>query len=190
MRLNQQSIKDLVGECMAGQRLAQRQLYEQFLPYALTVTRRFGVASRDQADVIQEVFAEVFTKLRQFDSTKGAFFTWFRTITVRKTIDFLRKREKLRFTELVAILPERTPAAPLALDQLATDELFNALRALPVGFRTVFNLYAVDGYKHTEIAEMLGISASASRFQYTRARERLRKHLTSTAKKKITHEYR
>lgn len=182
-------IQELVVGCLKGHRLSQRRLYEQYLPYALTVTRRFGVASRYQADVIQEVFSEVFTKLHQYDNAKGAFITWFRTLTVRKTIDFLRQREKLRFTELMAVLPERMHAEPLALDALPTDKLFDAFQALPVGFRTVFNLYAVDGYKHTEIAEMLGISASASRSQYARARERLRKQLTSTAKKKMTHEH-
>lgn len=183
------NIELLIGKCLEGNRLAQRQLYEKHLPYALTVTRRFGVASRYQADVMQEVFSEVFTKLNQYNSAKGTFSTWFRTITVRKTIDFLRQREKLRFTELVAVLPERTPAEPLPLDHLPADELFNALQSLPVGFRTVFNLYAVDGYRHQEIGEMLGISASASRSQYARARERLRRQLTSTTKKKMTHEY-
>ncbi|MEM6771899.1 MAG: RNA polymerase sigma factor [Bacteroidota bacterium] len=190
MRTRETNTDLLVEACLLGKRLAQRQLYEKHLPYALTVTRRFGVASRDQADVMQEVFAEVFSKLHPYDADKGKFTTWFRTITVRKTIDFLRQREKLKFTELVAVIPEKTTAESLDfLDQLPTDELFNALQSLPVGFRTVFNLYAVDGYRHQEIGKMLGISASASRSQYTRARERLRKHLTSTTQKKMTHEY-
>ncbi|MBC6993596.1 RNA polymerase sigma factor [Neolewinella lacunae] len=182
------NIGELIAQCLAGQRLAQRQLYEQHLPYALTVTRRFGVASRSTADVVQEIFTEVFSHLAHFDAAKGSFLTWLRTIAVRKTIDFLRKRENLNFTELVAILPERAPTEELQLDHIPTDELLLAMNNLPAGFRTIFNLYAVDGYKHTEIAEMLGISASASRSQYARARERLQKHLQAT-KKKMTHDY-
>lgn len=179
----------LIDSCLQGHRLSQRQLYEQHLPYALTVTRRFGVASRYRADVIQEVFTDVFATLERFDPEKGKFTTWLRAIAVRRSLDFLRKREKLRFTELVAVTPEKAPDPPLALAGLSNDELFNALKALPLGYRTVFNLYAVDGYRHTEIAKILGISASASRSQYARAKARLRKHLSATPKKKITHEH-
>lgn len=182
-------IEELLNDCLAGNRLAQRTLYERFLPYALTVARRFGVASRYQADVMQEIFSEVFVKLPKFDPTRGSFTTWLRAIAVRRTIDFLRKREKFRLTELVALVPDRGPAVPLSLDDVPTDELLLAMNALPGGCRMVFNLYAVDGCKHQEIAEMLGISASASRAQYARARERLRNHL-SISKKKIKHEYR
>ncbi len=182
-------ISKTIADCLSGNRLAQRGLYERFLPYALTVTRRFGVAERDRADVVQELFSEVFAKLDRFDPGKGMFSTWFRTIAVRKTVDYMRKREKLRLTELVAVVPERSTASPLILDELPTDRLFVALEALPPGFRTVFNLHAVDGYKHQEIGQMLGISASASRSQYARARERLRNHLNETSKKKLANEY-
>ncbi|MEM1357731.1 MAG: sigma-70 family RNA polymerase sigma factor [Bacteroidota bacterium] len=180
----------VIENCLLDDRLAQRQLYEQFLPYALTVTRRYGVASRYQADVVQDIFTEVFTKLATFDAQKGQFSTWFRTIAVRKTVDFQRKREKLRFTSLVAVLPEKSPTATLELEAVPTDELFVAFAALPTGFRTVFNLYAVDGYRHREIADLLGITPSASRSQYARARERLRHHLQGTKKKQVANEYR
>lgn len=178
----------VIEKCLQGNRLAQRELYEQYLPYALTVTRRYGVASRYQADVVQELFTEVFTKLGSFDPDKGKFSTWFRMIAVRRTVDFQRKREKLRLTTLVAVLPERSPAPSLELDDVPTDELFAAFSALSPGFRTVFNLYAVDGYTHREIADMLGITTSSSRSQYARARERLRHHLQAP-KKKLANEY-
>jgi len=178
-----------IAKCLAGNQLAQRKLYEYFLPYALTVTRRYCVASRYQADVVQEIFTEVFAKLATFDPEKGKLSTWFRTISVRRTVDFQRRHEKLRMTSLVAVLPERTPTAPLELDNVPTDELFAAFAALPPGFRTVFNLYAVDGYSHKEIAAMLRITPAGSRSQYARARERLRKHLQSSKKKRLAHEY-
>ncbi|MEO0731431.1 MAG: RNA polymerase sigma factor [Bacteroidota bacterium] len=183
-------LSSLIEECLSGDRIAQRQLYEQFLPYALTVTRRYGVASRYQADVVQEIFTEVFVKLTTFNAQKGQFSTWLRTIAVRKTIDFQRKGEKLRFTTLMAVLPEQTPTTPLALEAIPTDELLAAFTALPTGFRTVFNLYAVDGYRHQEIAELLGITPSASRSQYARAKARLRHHLQTFKKKPLAHEYR
>lgn len=181
-------VSHTISSCLQGNRLAQRKLYEHFLPYALTVTRRYCVESRYQADVVQELFTEVFTKLATFDPAKGKFSTWFRTIAVRRTVDFQRKTEKLRLTTLAAVLPERTPTAPLELDGIPTDELFEAFAALPTGFRTVFNLYAVDGYSHKEIAAMLRISPASSRSQYARARERLRHHLQSNKKKQLAHE--
>ncbi|MEM9259758.1 MAG: sigma-70 family RNA polymerase sigma factor [Bacteroidota bacterium] len=183
-------ISQTIANCLAGNRLAQRQLYEHFLPYALTVTRRYGVASRYQADVVQELFTEVFSKLTSFDATKGTFSTWFRTIAVRKTVDFQRKREKFRLTSLFAVLPEKAPTVPLELDTIPTDELFHAFAALSPGYRTVFNLFAVDGYSHKEIAELLGITPASSRSQYTRARERLRYHLQTLKKKQVANEYR
>ncbi len=181
-------ISTTIQECLKGNRLAQRKLYERFLPYALTVTRRFGVAERYRADVVQDIFSGVFTKLAAFDANKAQFSTWFRTIAVRKTVDFLRRREKFRLTELVAILPEKEPTSPIAFDDIDNDSLFRALAALPPGFRAVFNLYAVDGYKHREIGQLLGISTSASRSQYARARKQLRRHLDQTKKKLVAHE--
>ncbi|MEL7161835.1 MAG: sigma-70 family RNA polymerase sigma factor [Bacteroidota bacterium] len=178
----------LIEHCLAGDRIAQRQLYERFLPYALTVTRRYGVVSRYQADAVQEIFAEVFVKLANFDARKGQFPTWFRTIAVRKTVDFQRRREKFGFTTLVAVLPEQKPSAPISFEAVPTDELFAAFAALPTGFRTVFNLYAIDGYRHREIADLLGITPSASRSQYARAKERLRHHLLKFKKKQLAHE--
>lgn len=183
-------ISTTIQECLAGNRLSQRKLYERFLPYALTVTRRFGVADRYRADVVQEIFSEVFTKLTTFDPNKAAFSTWFRTISVGKTVDFLRRREKLRLTELVAVIPEKEPTTAIEFDDIDNDSLFHALAALPTGFRAVFNLYAVDGYKHREIGKLLGISASASRSQYARARKQLRRHLDQTKKKLVAHESR
>jgi len=181
----------LITAALAQDRLAQRELYERFLPYALKVVRRYGVKDTDLADVVQEVFAEVFAKLNTYNEDKAQFSTWVRTICVRRSVDHLRRRERLRFTSLTAILPQHNPtSAQLDFQKYTNETLMAAIATLPTGYRTVFNLFAVEGYKHTEIAEILDITAAASRSQYTRARRKLQRHLNSQQKKTIAHEYR
>ncbi len=178
----------LVFACLGNDRLAQRKLYESFAPYALTIARRYGIAESDVADVVQDIFAEAFAKLNTFDPAKGQFKTWLRTLCVRRSVDYLRRRERFRFTSLAAVLPDLAAEPELDLQLYTNRELLAALAALPTGFRTVFNLYAVEGYKHNDIADLLGITAAASRSQYTRARRKLQQHLQSHQKKTVNYE--
>lgn len=169
-----------IHQCRRGNRRAQRRLYEHYLPYVLTVVRRFGVEEREQADVVQEVFAAVFAQLDAYDPAKGKFTTWLRTLCVRRTVDFLRRR-KLVFTELKIDLPTESYER-FDLRAYSAEQLIAVIQTLPVGYRTVFNLFAVDGYSHQEIADLLGIKAATSRSQYARARQLIREKLCPQAK--------
>ncbi|MGB3547759.1 MAG: sigma-70 family RNA polymerase sigma factor [Saprospiraceae bacterium] len=178
--MTEPQLTKLISRCRRGDGSAQRQLYESYLPYVLTILRRFGVAEHEWADLVQEVFIAAFGSLKKFDPQRGKFNSWLSRITVNKTLDFLRKRSAFTFTDLDAIEPGHYATEPLFDDPHAPPEyLLRLIARLPAGYRTVFNLYAVDGYSHAEIAERLSISEVASRSQFSRARAALRTAVTS-----------
>jgi len=132
---------------------------------------------QDAEDLLQSVFVEVFTKMDTFryESSIGA---WIKRITVNKCINFLKSR-RLAFSELTigmdrAETPEPEPESPYSVETIN-----HAISDLPDGYRVVFNLYAVEGYDHEEIAQILGISEATSKSQYSRAKAKLREILTT-----------
>lgn len=176
-----------ISDCLRGNRRAQGRLYGEFAPYSLAVIRRFGVHSGQEKDLLQEIFIEVFAKLSRFNPDKGAFKTWLRQITVFRIIDFQRRREHLKFLSLDA--PEfHEPVAEVPLNQLPPEYLSRRIAELPSGYRTVFNLFAVEGLSHQRIAKLLGVSTVTSRSQYHRARLLLQVSCLAYAQKKICYE--
>lgn len=150
----------------------------------------FGVVRRyvnDRAaaeDLLHDGFVTLYTKIGDWRG-EGSFDAWCRRIFVNVALSFLRKRSNLGAEEDIGDLPpgriEGVP--PKALEELSAGELKAAIDSLPDGYRTVLNLYAVEGYSHAEIGEMLGIGESTSRSQYIRAKARLADKLGITDKK-------
>jgi DNA-directed RNA polymerase specialized sigma24 family protein len=140
-------INRLIKDCLKGNPSAQKQLYDHFAPLMLSVCYRYTKSIEDAEDVLQEGFIKVFFKLSQYQ-TKGELGGWIRRIMATTAINFLRKKNLAK-------------------------EIADLIRQLPLGYQTIFNLYAVEGYSHTEIAEMLGINEGTSRSQYARARAQL-----------------
>ena len=172
---------DLIRAARSSDRRAQGELYARYAPYSLAILRRYGVADGSRADVLQEIFVEVFTKLDRYDAKKGAFTTWLRQITVFRCIDHQRRRAKLRYEPVTDYqLADRATENHLA--RLEAADLLALIAELPLGYRTVFNLYAVEGYRHQEISSLLNITEATSRSQYHRARERLREALIEKSK--------
>lgn len=177
-------LPEIISACLKQDRRAQARLYREFAPYSLAVVRRFGVPSAREADLLQEIFIEVFAQLGRFDASKGSFKTWLRQITVFRIIDLQRREKRLGFESLDS--PEASElASPETLSQLPPAYLRQIIADLPTGYRTVFNLFAIEGFQHDKIGELLGISAAGSRSQYHRARKllqtALKKNLTATA---------
>ena len=176
--------KKIVSACLQGDRRAQGQLYGAFAPYSLAVIRRFGVNASREKDLLQEIFIEVFAKLGRFDEKKGTFKTWLRQLTVFRIVDFQRKGEHLKFLSLDA--PEfHEPAAEVSFEQLSPNYLRRRIAELPSGYRTVFNLFAIEGLSHQRIADLLGVNPATSRSQYHRARQLLQVSCRAYAQKKI-----
>jgi len=177
-----QSFHKLIKACIVKKRRAQGRLYGEFAPFVLAVIRRYGIPNWEEGDILQVVFVEVFDRLGQYDATKGKFTTWLRSITVFRIIDAQRKKSRLQFTTLEIVPDAVTEETDLRKE--IPEYLLRMIGDLPEGYRMVFNLFAVDGYSHLEIADLLGISPEGARSQYYRARQALQRMLKSEAIKK------
>lgn len=167
--------QDLIKGCIRQQPAQQRKLFEQVAPLMMTVCRRYAPTQADAEDILQEAFVKIFRSFDQFDENKGPLMAWLRRIVVNTAIGHWRKWHKNTLLIAEETLPE-TPVHSEADLKLDEEEILAMIAALPAGFRVVFNLFAIEGYNHAEIAQMLGITESASRSQLTRAR----KHLQET----------
>lgn len=171
----------LLTGCLQNDAAAQRELYNRYSPKMLSVCYRFAQSREDAEDMLQEGFIKVFTQIHTFQH-KGAFEGWIRRIIVHTCINLIKKHKK--FNESVdlthaSLLQVREDAIPSIMQ---AKQVIECIRLLPIGYRTVLNLYAIEGYSHKEISEMLDIEESTSRSQYTRARAMLE---TILVRKKI-----
>ena len=154
-----------------------KEFYDTWLPYVLTIVRRYGVAEADQKDVIQDIFIRYHEKRTRYDRARGEFRAWFRTLAVNEVLQHLRRRHRYVTSDLAA-LSDANLAVVDRMQDLDAEYLIEMIAELPVGFRTVFNLHVIEGYSHEEIAAKLGISPVSSRSQLSRAKSRLRQRLT------------
>lgn len=167
----------LITGCRKGETWARKQLYEAYAPAMLSLCLRYVGDKETARDLLQDGFIKVFTKINTYSGT-GAFGGWIYRIFMTTALEYLRKTETTNiFTPIdeCADMVENTDIS--ALDSLSADDLLSCVARLPVGYRTVFNLYAIEGYTHREIGEMLGISEITSRSQFTRARNTLQRML-------------
>ena len=162
---------ELVKECLKGKPDAQRQFYEFYAPRMLGVCYRYA-SSRDEAeDFLQEAFIIIFKKLHQYRA-EGELGAWIRRIVVNTALNCIKAKHRIiESSNIIAI--DQIPNTSILEDPVSDRELMELVHQLPVGYKTVFNLYAIEGYSHDEIGKMLNIKASTSRSQYARAREML-----------------
>lgn len=161
----------IISGCLHNNPAAQRELYSRYAPKMLSVCYRFGQNREDAEDMLQEGFVKVFTQIHTFQN-RGAFEGWIRRIVVHTCINILKKHKKFNESvdlEHAAQLPVRESVPGI----MQAKQVVECIRLLPLGYRTVLNLYAIDGYSHREIGEMLDIEESTSRSQYTRAKNML-----------------
>lgn len=141
----------------------------------LGVCYRYADSREEAEDFLQEGFISVFRKLEQWKA-EGELGAWIRRIMVNTSLNGIKARHRL--TESLNVIPlDNASYHSVAQEPLLTNELMELIHQLPIGYKTVFNLYAIEGYSHEEIAGMLEIKASTSRSQYARARELLLKKL-------------
>ena len=160
----------LINACLAGQRPAQRELYDRCLPYLGLIARRYLNDQGEAKDVLQESFISIFKNLRQFDAARAGFKTWSTRIVINNC---LKRNEKNKRRHTEELLPERhgEAIAPEVLTAFSNRELTDWLKTMPPEFYAVFNLSVVEGYSHAEIADLLGIDAALSRQRLSRARK-------------------
>jgi len=169
----------LIAGCKRGEADARKKVYELYAPSMLSVCMRY-VNNRETArDLLQDGFIKVYTKIDSYSGT-GSFGGWIRRIFVTTALEYLRRNDTLRISTNIDDYNDVVEnAGASALERISADELLACIAALPNGFRTVFNLFAIEGYSHAEIAEMLNIKESTSRSQFIRARKVLQKNVES-----------
>jgi RNA polymerase sigma-70 factor (ECF subfamily) len=165
--------KQLVKGCIDSERKAQKALYDRYSRKMMSLCLRYVKDTETARDLLQDGFLLVFSNIDKYKGD-GVLDAWVRKIFVNCILENLRKYDILK--EAVDIEDDKISgmADESTVSQISTEELMECVKSLPEGFRTVFNLFAIEGYSHKEIGEMLGISENTSRSQYMRARQRLR----------------
>lgn len=159
----------LIESCIKGDRASQKVLYDRLAARMFPVCMRYA-GDRDLAeDVLQDGFVTLFTRLDTYKG-EGSFEGWARKIFVTTALMNLRKKDALKMSDDLEAARSLKAETSSQIQNLGYKELMNMIMELPAGFRTVFNLYAIEGYSHKEIGEMLGISETTSRTQLSRAR--------------------
>lgn len=162
------SDNDLIRGCIESDRRMQEELYRRFSPRMYAVCLRYAGNAEEAEDILQEGFIKVFKKLDSFRN-EGSFEGWIRRIFVNTAIEhFRRKKYLLPVTEKEENTIEGKYTS--VLDELGAKDIMALVQELSPGYRTVFNMYVVEGYTHKEIADQLGISEGTSKSQLSRAK--------------------
>jgi RNA polymerase sigma factor (sigma-70 family) len=171
--------RDIIELSKAGNQKAQFQLYRLYAKAMYNICCRMMNSKAEAEDLLQESFAEAFLKLETF-RYESAFGAWLKRIVVNKCINHLKKRRaQLVYTENVpeAYLEDDRDIRP---DDLDVKKIYGAMEKLPEGYRVIFSLYLLEGYDHSEIAQIMGITESTSKSQFSRAKQKLKDILVNT----------
>ncbi|MCQ2149084.1 MAG: sigma-70 family RNA polymerase sigma factor [Bacteroidales bacterium] len=166
----------LIRHCLEGDARAQKALYNVLAPKMFSVCLRYAGDRQAAEDILQDGFVTLFSKLDTY-SGEGSFEGWARKIFVNTALMSLRKNDLLRESEDIDTAWNISGGDVPAIRQITYKELMKCIGELPAGYRTVFNMYVVEGYSHKEIGEALGISENTSRSQLQRARVMLQKKI-------------
>ncbi|GAA3766349.1 RNA polymerase sigma factor [Flavobacterium ginsengiterrae] len=173
IQLHQEEAK-IIKLAVENNRQAQQQIYSKFSSKMLSVCRQYIKDIQLAEDVMITAFMKVFTNLKNFEH-KGSFEGWIRRIMVNECISYLRVQKKVQFAEDEFFTEESFNEID---SQFTVEQIQYLIDALPDGYKMVFNLYAIEGYKHNEIAKMLGINEGTSKSQLSHARKMLQTQIT------------
>ncbi|MFT5724214.1 MAG: RNA polymerase sigma factor (sigma-70 family) [Bacteroidia bacterium] len=169
--------KDVIKQAQKNKRRAQTLLYETYKTVWYRICLRYNRDVNDAADVLQNALVKIFTKISQFDIAKGSFKSWSSKIVVNENLMHLRKSGVSFVTDELDSGYQLADGSESPLESLSRKELTKMISGLPEGYRTVFNLYVLDGYNHREIGEMLHISEGTSKSQLFKAKKILQQKL-------------
>ena len=174
--MDESELYQIIKKCVDGDRDSQKWIFSTYSPKMMTVCLRYTKVRADAEDVLQDAFVKVFTKMNQF-SFNGSFEGWIRRIIVHTAIRFLEYKRQHVSLDMTSTL--KTEDYDPYNNEKSGDEqkILAIINTLPFGYRTVINMYVFEGFDHSEIAEILNISASTSRSQLTKARKLLKEEL-------------
>lgn len=173
---------DIIRGCLQNKTAMQKMLYDKYAAKMYGIALRYARTQDDAKDILQDGFVKVFQNLHKFKGT-GAFEGWLRRIFVNTAIEHYRRKNntfEIQPSHEEQLIHEEGSA----LEKLAANEILLLVKELPNGYRTVFNLFAIEGYSHKEIAEMMNISEGTSKSQYARAKALLQEKIKNHEKNK------
>ncbi|MBD99123.1 MAG: RNA polymerase [Verrucomicrobia bacterium] len=168
--------EEMLLGCQANNENAQKILFDRYSRIMTGVCMRYADSYEEAQDIVQDAFIKIFKKIETF-SGKGSLEGWIRRIMINTALDYLRSIKNERFHVNVDDVDFLLQKKDVIVESLQAKDLLKIIRTLPVGYRTVFNLYAIEGFSHKEIAKQLNISENTSKSQYSRARSLLQKKL-------------
>ena len=169
---------DLIRACINNERWAQKRLYEDNYSQMMALSLRYAGNSEDALDILHEGFIKVFKNLYKYQPGTSVN-AWIRKIIINTAIDFYRKDIKRR-SDSLDIAKQISTSIPDAISNLTSEEILKAMQLLPNSYRSVFNMFVIEGYSHKEIAELLGINESTCRSNLVKARTKLKEILLAT----------
>lgn len=167
---------ELITQCVKGNPKAQHLLFENYAPKMMSVALRYMKNTQEAEDVLQDGFVKIFNKLTDYLGG-GSFEGWIRRIIVNSCLDQIRKNKKFQKDIEMDSVDFKLENNAHIEEGLMADDLMILIHKMPDGYKVVFNLFAIEGYSHSEIAEMLGVSENTSKSQYSRAKDYMRKQL-------------
>ena len=174
------SDEELITGCLRGERRFQEGLYNQHGSTMFSICLRYASDYYQAEDMLQEGFIKVFNHLKNFRN-EGSFEGWMKRIFVNTAIEWLRKNKVMNEMQEIENVPLHIVQED-CFSQLAADDLMKLIQSLSPGYRTVFNLYSIEGYSHKEIGEMMNINEGTSKSQLARARYILQKMVVQSNK--------
>lgn len=169
--------EQIINGCLKRKRKAQKVLFERYHASLMGICMRYSKSKAEAEDILLMGFTQIFKKISTYTG-KGSFEGWMRRIIINMAIDNFRKNTRHYFHESIeesTLDPEYATYIP---DNFTMEEILKTIQSLPNGYRIVFNLFAIEGYSHKEIAEKLGITESTSKTQYLKARKKLQAKLS------------
>ena len=174
MQSNPSNLIQLLEGCQRGERLAQRMLFKEFYSFGMSLCLRYATNKQEAQEMLNDGFFKVLTKINQFNLAYP-FRPWLKTVLIHAAIDYHRRKKMLLFKEIEsasAIIIEED-----ILDDLAYEDVLKVVQQLSPAYRTVFNLYVIEGFKHREIAAQLNISIGTSKSNLAQAKRKLQQLL-------------
>lgn len=169
----EESVLDWLEGCKQGKPKPQEMLYKHYYSYAMSICLQYSKNEEEAAEILNDSFFKVFTKIDKYETTQP-FKTWFRRIIINTAIDYYRRNNKHTHVNIEDVAPHEQEISVDALSKLSAEDILKLLQRLPENQRIVFNLFEIEGYGHEEIAEKLNIAPSTSRVHLLRAKQQLR----------------
>ncbi|MDR3653971.1 MAG: sigma-70 family RNA polymerase sigma factor [Paludibacter sp.] len=167
--------QQLIAGCKEGKSWAQKELYDLYSPAMMSICMRYANNRENARDILQDGFIKLFTKIDTYSET-GSFAGWIKKIFINTALEFLRQNDILKQSENIEEYDNTIENNDITvLEKISNDDLMTCIRELSDGYRTIFNLYVIEGYTHAEISKTLNISEETSRSQFMRARRILQK---------------